>query len=218
MRDVSDDLIGYDEWGVRFFEFAVTEERILAGVNAMAGQPINVGPMGVGPGRVAKVTARGEIGTAVGERTSVDPVTYDVRLPVRVEFKLDLGVDAHRFDADIEVPLRLTARARNDLAIVVEIEPPTRSQLVVRLKARGLRASVTQRAANVEGELRRFIAKYIAREIDKPKVQAARIINVGAAINRAAVSVVPKAEDSERGADVSEALAEEIEGSDVFRE
>ena len=52
---MSDDLIGYGDWGALFFETAVTEERILAGVNAMAGRQINVGPLGVGPGRVAKV-------------------------------------------------------------------------------------------------------------------------------------------------------------------
>lgn len=192
MQSVSDDLIEYGEWGERFFEFAVTEERVLAGVNAMAGQPIDVGPMGVGPGRVAKVTARGEIGTAVGARTSTSPVHFDVRLPVKLEFELDLGIDVHRFGADIEVPLRLTAHARDDLAIVIEIEPPRSNEIQLDLHAQGLRASLTGRVANVEGELRRFIAKYVGRELAKPKIQAARVVDVAAAINRAAGGVVPK--------------------------
>jgi hypothetical protein len=217
VRSVTDELIEYRDWGARFFELAVTEERVLAGVNAMAGQAIDVGPMGVGPGRVAKVTAKGQIGTATGRRVSTDPVRYEARLPVTIHFKLDLGVDVHRFDADIEIPLRLTARARDDLAIVIEIEPPRSSDITVDLKAHGLRASLTQRAANVEGELRRFVAKYVGREIGKPKVQAARVIDVATAINRAAGSVVPKANDPERGADASQALAEELrEADDLF--
>ncbi|HUS22095.1 MAG TPA: hypothetical protein VMZ66_08810 [Aeromicrobium sp.] len=189
---MSEDLIGYDEWGVRFFEAAVTEERILAGVNAMAGQQINFGPLGVGPGRVAKVTAVGEIGTATGQRTSTDPVQFDVRLPVALRFKLDLGVDVHRFNADVEVPLRMTARAREDLAIVIDVEPPTKDDVTVALKAQGLRATVVQYAANVEGELRRFIAKYVSRELDAPKIVAARVVDIGAAIERAAGSVIPR--------------------------
>lgn len=205
---MSDDLIEYGDWGTRFFAFAVTEERVLAGVNAMAGQQINVGPMGVGPGRVAKVTATGEIGTATGRRTSVDPVQFDVRIPVSLQFELDLGVDVHRFNADIDIPIRLTARARGDLAIVVEVEPPASRDIGVNLKAQGLRATVTQHAANVEGELRRFIAKYVGREIVKPKIENARIIDVAAAINGAAGGVMPKG--SHRGADASDALAEEI--------
>jgi hypothetical protein len=214
---VSEDLIEYGDWGARFFELAVTEERVLSGVNAMAGQQIAVGPMGVGPGRVAKVTARGEIGTATGRRTSTNPVRFEIRIPVTLQFKLDLGVDVHRFDADIEIPLRLTARSRNDLAIVVDVEAPTSSEIGVNLKAQGLRASLTSRAANVEGELRRFIAKYVGREIAKPKVQAARIVDVGAAINRAAGSVVPKASDPERGAEASDALANELrEAEELF--
>jgi hypothetical protein len=192
---VSEDLIGYDEWGVRFFEAAVTEERILAGVNAMAGQKIDFGPLGVGPGRVAKVTAVGEIGTATGQRISTDPVQFDVRLPVALRFKLDLGVDVHRFNADVEVPLRMTARARGDLAIVIDVEPPTKDDVTVVLKAQGLRATVVQYAANVDGELRRFIAKYVSRELNAPKIVAARVVDVGAALERAAGSVIPRGEE-----------------------
>ena len=191
---MSEDLIGYDEWGVRFFEAAVTAERILAGVNAMAGQKIDFGPLGVGPGRVAKVTAVGEIGTATGQRISTDPVQFDVRLPVALRFKLDLGVDVHRFNADVEVPLRLTARAREDLAIVIDVRPPTKDDVTVVLKAQGLRATVVQYAANVDGELRRFIAKYVSRELDAPKIVAARVVDVGAALERAAGSVIPRGE------------------------
>ena len=194
MRVVGDDLIGYQEWGLRFFEAAVTEERVLAGVNAMAGQQIEFGPLGVGPGRVAKVTAVGHIGTASGQRTSLDPVRIDVRLPVTLQFKLDLGVDVHRFDADVEVPLRLSARARDDLAIIIDIEPPTKDDITVALKAKGLRATVMQYAANVDGELRRFIAKYVTRELEKPAIAAARIIDIRAAIERGAGSVMPRDE------------------------
>lgn len=194
MRVVGDDLIGYRQWGLRFFETAVTEERVLAGVNAMAGQRIDVGPFGVGPGRVAKVTANGEIGIATAQRTSTDPVQFHVRLPVTLQFRLDLGVDVHHFDADVEVPLLLTARARDDLAIIIDIEPPTKDDVQVALKAKGLRATVTQYAANVDGELRRFIAKYVTRELEKPAIAAVRIIDIGAAIERGAGSVMPRSQ------------------------
>ncbi len=188
---MSDELIDYGEWGARFFATAVTVDRVLAGVNAMAGQQIDVGPFGVGPGRVAKVTATGEIGTATGERTANNPVHFHVRLPVTLAFKLDLGVDVHRFNAEVEVPLRMTARARGDLAIVIDIAPPATEDVVVALKAKGLRATLTQYAANVDGELRRFIAKYVSRELEKPKIAAARVIDIRAAIDRGARSVVP---------------------------
>jgi hypothetical protein len=160
----------------------------------MAGQKIEFGPLGVGPGRVAKVTAVGHIGTAGGSRTVLDPVQIDVRLPVTLQFKLDLGVDVHHFDADVEVPLRLSARARDDLSIVIDIDPPTKDDISVALRAKGLRATVTQYAANVEGELRRFIARYVGRELEKPKIVAARVIDIRAAIDRGAGAVVPRAE------------------------
>jgi hypothetical protein len=204
--------IDYATWGEEFFATAVTAERVLAGVNVLAGTPIDVGPLGVGPGRLAKVRATGEIGTAVGERTAVVPATFRVTLPVSLAFVLDLGIDEHRFVADIVVPLVLTARARADLAIVVDVTPPQASQVVVRLKARGLRASITQHAAGVEGELKRFAARYVAREIDKPYVAAARVIDVSGAIDTAMRSLGPRGDRAPAlAADLPAALAEEIE-------
>ena len=60
------------------------------------------------------------------------------------------------------------------------------------MQAQGLRAQVVQLAAGVEGELKRFIAKYVSRELSKPYVQEATTIDVAAAIERASRSVGPK--------------------------
>ncbi len=180
-----DEYVDYPAWGTAFFTTAVTTERVLAGVGVLAGQPIDVGPLGVGPGRLVKVTATGRIGEASAVRTGDLPVTFDVQLPVDLEFVLDLGMDKHRFAADIVVPLALTARARRDLAIVLDVVPPRASEIDLRLRARGLRASITQHAAGVEGEVRRFVANYVARELDKPYVLAARVIDVAGLIDRA---------------------------------
>jgi len=184
--------VDYAAWGERFFEHAVTLERVLAGVNVLGGRPIDVGPLGVGPGRLAKVHATGTIGAATGRLVGVSPVRFDVVLPVSLAFVLDLTMDKQRFDADVEVPLRLTAHAHADLSIFVDVTPPRPEQVVVRLRAQGLRASLTQAAAGVDGELRRFVARYVAREVDKPHVAAARVIDVAAAIARSADHVVPR--------------------------
>ena len=189
---MSEELIDYAAWGERFFATAVTAERVLSGVNVLAGRPIDVGPLGVGPARIAKVTAKGTIGTASGERVGADPVSFHVDLPVTLRFSIDLGMDKQNFDADIVVPLVITARGRGDLAIVLDVTPPPAAQVVVRLKAQGLRASLTSKAANVEGELRRFVAKYVARELEKPYVRQATIIDVGAAVEKAATGLGPR--------------------------
>lgn len=189
---MSQDRIDYAGWGERFFATAVTAERVLAGVNVLAGRPIDVGPLGVGPGRIAKVRATGRIGTATGERVGSEPVAFHVDLPVSLKFSIDLGMDKQNFDADITLPLVITAHARHDLAIELDVTPPPPAQVTVRLKAQGLRASLTSRAANVEGELRRFVAKYVARELEQPYVRAATLIDVGAAIDRAAAGLGPR--------------------------
>lgn len=202
--------VPYGEWGELFFAHAVTLERVLDGVNVLAGRPIDVGPLGVGPGRIAKVTAKGAIGTATGQRSGRVPVRFDISLPVAIEFTIELGLDRHRFDAKVEVPLVVTAHGRNDLSIAIEVTPPHARDITVDLVAQGLRASVVRRAAGVDAELKRFIAKYVAREIDKPHVASARVIDVRTAIDRAAGGIVSK-EQSTIAADVTEDLPAALE-------
>jgi hypothetical protein len=207
------DYITYEQWGVAFFERAVSEERILAAVNSLAGQPINVGPMGVGPGRIAQVTAKGAIGQARSTRVPGESVSYHVVLPVELSFDVDLQVDTQRYAARLEVPLTLTARAAAPLKVVIDVDPPLADQVSIKLKAEGLRASVLNRVVGIEGELQRFVARYVAREIQKPNIAKVRIIDVAAAIDGAMKNIgLPRGETTSRAvaADFEEAIVEEI--------
>lgn len=189
---MTDGQISYEEFGQRFFERAVTLERILGGVSTLAGQPINVGPMGVGPGRIAKVTATGAIGQAEATPLPGDTISYRVVLPVQLTFDLNLQVDNHRFHADLEVPLVLSAHAAEPLAVVIDVTPPRPDEVGIEFRSEGLRAGLINRVADVEGELRRFVARYVSREINKPHVMKARVIDVAGAMDGAWARLAPK--------------------------
>jgi len=68
----TDDYLTYEEFGRKFFEVAVTEERVGGAIAAIAGDEFEMGPMEQGPGGIAKVTARvkiqGTSGDAEGRR------------------------------------------------------------------------------------------------------------------------------------------------------
>jgi hypothetical protein len=206
------EYISYQQFGQRFFDLAVTEERILGGVNTLAGKPIDVGPIGVGPGRIAKVTAKGSIGQARATPVPGDEISYRVVLPVSLVFDVHLQVDTHRFRADLEVPLTLVARAALPLQVVVDVVAPLPNQVRIDLKAEGLRASMLNRVVGVEDELRRFVAKYVAREVQKESIRKARTIDVASAIDGAYASVAPSGGAStEVAADLPQAFAAEME-------
>ena len=138
-------------------------------------------------------------------------MTFAVTLPASLEFAINLGVDTHRFTAELIIPLTLTARAREDLAIIIDVTPPRASEVGCELKAQGLRASITQHAANVEGELKRFVSKYVTREIEKPYVVKARTIDVSGAIDKAMQNLGPRPRRAEElTSDLTGALEAEI--------
>ena len=213
------DFISYQQWGLDFFTEAVSEERILGAVNNIAGQPISFGPMGVGPGKIAKVKAHGQIGSATAQPVEGDEISYHVELPVSLTFEVDLQVETHVFHAELLVPLTLTARAREGVRIFITIDPPRASEIEVKVQAEGIRASIMQRVVGIEGELRRFVARYVAREVAKPHIEGARLIDVAAAIDRAWASIAPESGRRAVTEDLNEALESEIrENEETFLE
>ena len=213
------EFVSYQQWGLDFFAEAVSQDRILGAVNNIAGQPINFGPMGVGPGKIAKVKAYGQIGAATAHPLDGPQISYRVELPVSLTFEVDLQVETHVFHAELLVPLTLTARALDRVKIFITIDPPRPSDIEVKVQAEGIRASIMQRVVNVEGELRRFVAKYVSRETSKPHIEEARMIDVSAAIDRAWGSIAPKPAKSKVTDDFAQALEQEIlENEDTFLE
>ena len=53
-----DNYLTYEQFGRKFFETAVSEERVCNAIAAIAGDAFEMGPMGQGPGKIAKVTAK----------------------------------------------------------------------------------------------------------------------------------------------------------------
>lgn len=205
--------VPYAEFGEEFFRLAVTPERVVGAVDLLVGRPLELGPVGVGPGGLVKLRVRGAIEPARSEGLAGAEVAHRVVLPASVAFEVDLGVETHRFEARVTVPLVLRARAAAGLKVFVEVTPPTEDEIGIELQAQGIRASVLQRVAGVEAEVRRFVARYVTRELDEPYVRQARTIDVAAAIERAWQGLVSGGGETVEhlGEDLREAVDEEIE-------
>lgn len=176
----------YDDFGLEFFRRAVTVERIAKSVTPLTGRPIEFGPLGVGPAKIARVRANGNIGEPTVRAVSTqEPLRFLLLIPVDLDFVVALPATEHRFHADVTIELRLIARAARDLQVVVDIDPPSKQDVTVDMRAEGLTSSVLRLVAGIDGELKRFVARYIAKELEKPKIQSSRRYDVARQIDRA---------------------------------
>jgi hypothetical protein len=184
-RSEPDNAISYDEFGMRFMDLVLHRDRVMQSINRVLGEDIHLGPIGAGPGRkVAKVTATGTFGTAYGEALP-DVVGYQVNLPVHVAFDLDLGVDMLRFNSEVLLPLRLTMELVEPLTILWHITPPHPDDVVMTVESDTRRATVLQKLTGLDGELRRFIVRFVERELEKPHVRKAMRIDLVTLIDNA---------------------------------
>lgn len=177
--------MSYEDFGRRFFEYAVSQERVAEAFTELAGSTVDFGPIGAGPGRLAKVTAKVLLATPELNRESGDLISFELIVPLVVDLLVDLAVDRHRFVVDGAVHLRLTARAAQPLRVVIDVDPPRTRDVRINVASESLRGALLRILVSVDHEIKRFVARYVARELDKPHIRAARDIDLAARIDAA---------------------------------
>jgi hypothetical protein len=176
------DLMTYEEFGRRFFEIAVTEKRVADAFGSMAGDEIKMGPMGQGPGGIAKVTANVTIGQPQATRTLGEIFTFAIRIPLAIDLLLDLRVDKQRFKVSGEIGLNATARAAEPLLIVIDVPKPRMRDITVDVASTTIRGELLRIIAGVDAEIKRFILRHVSDQIDDPRSQQAKVIDVEAQV------------------------------------
>lgn len=177
--------ISYEEFGRRFLEYAATEQRILGAFDQLTGAAFDFGPIGVGPGRLAKASAQVQLGQAEVRRDIEEVISFALKIPLSVDMLIDLALDKHRFEVDGNIHLHLIVRAAEPLRVVIDIATPRSSDVRINVATDTIRGQLLRILASVDQEIRRFIARYIAKEIEKPHIAAARNINVAKRLDEA---------------------------------
>lgn len=180
-----DHYCSYETFGVRFFEHAINPDRIHEAMSELVGKSIEFGPKTIGPARLARITAAGRVGEMTVIRCFDDTVTYRLLIPVNLDLTVRVAGQNHRFHAELRAGLTLTARAAEPLHLIIDVAPPSAADVQVAVRAKGLRARLLRAAANVDGELRRFVARYIGKEIEKPYLKRVREIDIAEYISKA---------------------------------
>lgn len=172
-------LPGFEHFGSDFIHRILHKERVFTSIDRVLGETFSLGPIGAGPGRkLARITAHGTFGKTYGDELPDGRVGYRFILPVAVAFDLDLQVDRARFLADVQLPLELTMELEDPLTIIWVIHPPDEGEVTLNLEADSRRSALLQKVAGLDGELRRFIIRFVTRELDKPHVRKAMRIEL----------------------------------------
>ncbi|MFI9509094.1 hypothetical protein [Nocardia sp. NPDC052566] len=179
------EYISYEEFGKRFLAYAATEERIAGAFGQLTGTAFDFGPIGVGPGKLAKAGAQVRLGAPSVRRYVDELISFELIIPLDVDMLIDLLIDQHRFDVDGTIHLHLTARTAEPLRVVIDIAEPRPSDVRINVATDTVRGQLLRILASVDQEIRRFVARYIAKEIRKPHIAAARDIDVATRLDAA---------------------------------
>lgn len=177
-----DSYLTYEEFGRRFFEVVVTEERVAEAFAAITGDEIEMPTMRQGPGKFAKVTAKVKVQEPKVSRNLGDTITFSIHIPLVIDLLLDVVLDKQQFTVAGDISLRAVAKAAEPLIIVIDVAKPRPSDIAVRVSSSSLRGELLRIVGGVDGEIRRFIAKYVAEQIDSPESQAAQNIDVAESV------------------------------------
>ncbi|NNH69907.1 hypothetical protein HLB23_08525 [Nocardia uniformis] len=181
----SSSFISYEEFGRRFLEYAASEQRISGAFGQLTGEAFDFGPIGVGPGRIAKLSATVRLGKPKLDREVLENISFELMIPLEVDLLVDLAVDRYPFHVDGKIHLHLTVRTAEPLRVIIDIAEPRPSDVRVNVASASRRGELLRILASVDHEIRRFVARYLAEEIRKPHIVAAIDIDVGARLDAA---------------------------------
>lgn len=175
--------MSYQDFGATLIDEVVTPARIETAVNEVAGDRVEVGPLGVGPGDAASVVAKGTIAAASARSTTPErdgTRRFVVDIPVELRLSVKVAGTLHRFEATVVVHLLLAVRtAARPLSLVIDIAPPDRSDMDVEVRASGMVGRVLGRLGNVDDKIRREVIGFIRARLDAADARAATVINIG---------------------------------------
>jgi hypothetical protein len=179
------EYLSYEEFGRRFYEIAVTEERVGGAIAEIAGDEFEMGPMGQGPGKIAKVTAKVRIQEPRVTRSNGELITFAIQIPLEIDMVIDLRIDKPKFMVFGEISLTATARAAEPLLLILDVQKPRPSDIAIHVTSKSLRGELLRVLAGVDAEIRRFIAAHVAGEIDSPESVKAKVIDVAGRLDAA---------------------------------
>jgi hypothetical protein len=175
----------YEEFGRRFFEIAVTEQRVGDALGSIAGEGFDIGPIAQGPGKIAKVTAKVKVQPPEVSRQVGEQLTFAIRIPLEIDMVIDLRIDKPRFMVFGEIALRAVALAAEPLLLILDVQKPRPADIAIHVTSTSLRAELLRIVAGVDDEIKRFIAAHVADEIDSPESVKAKIIDVAEQLDSA---------------------------------
>ena len=79
------DYLTYEEFGRKFFEVAVTPERVADALAEIAGSEFAMEPIAQGPGKIAKVSANVQIKDPRVTRSLGDLITFVIHIPLAID-------------------------------------------------------------------------------------------------------------------------------------
>lgn len=177
--------MSYEDFGRAFFEIAVSEQRVRDAVASIAGDEVVIGPMGQGPGKIAKVTAKVKILDPAVVRHMDSTITFDIRVPLSIDLLIDLLVDRSRFHVTGNINLKATARAAAPLMLIIDVARPTPADISVDVTSTTIRGELLRIVAGVDQQIVRVIAQHVGDEVDNPRAMAARTIDVAERLDSA---------------------------------
>lgn len=173
------DVPPLERFGPDFLRLILHRDRVTQSIDRVLGDTLTLGPIGAGPGRkIASITANGTYSPSYGHPLEDGTPGYRVFVPLAVTFDLSLPVDQMRFQADVVLPLGVRMRLEDPLTVAWDIEPPAEAEVRIEVRADNRRSTMVQKIAGIDGELRRFIVRFVARELTKPHVVKARRIEL----------------------------------------
>jgi len=158
-------------------EATASAEHIGAAVRAVAGDPLQIGPLAAGPGGLARADANGHVRQVLVTRDDdADLLSYVAALDVHVTLDVAVSGRSHRYDVELMLPLRVTVTSATEHVLQSRATAPLADDVTAVLRPHGLHARLLAKVGNVQAIVRQEAAARIGRRLEHDDARAAMVL------------------------------------------
>ncbi len=173
--------IGYEEFGRRLVEQAITADRVEAALAGFADGEFD-SSIKLAAGLV-RAEGRGNVSKIrVDTLLDDDVLAFVATLHVDMQVAVRVSGVANRYTAKGTIRLALRPVIDDDLSIVIDVPRVTEQDVALKLRPDGAVAAIIDQLGSVEDQVRREVVRFVNARKDTPEALDRRRIDIGASI------------------------------------
>jgi hypothetical protein len=189
--------LSHAEFATNLLAAAASADRVAQVITQFVNEPIEIGPIAIGPGGLGSASALGAVSNVIVAPVNEGEWDYVVTAPVALDVAVRIAGRQMTYEIQIVVHARLRLVLEAPCTVLVDVDGVTPADVTVKIDPQGVPSRLLGWLGNVDSLVEEHVVSYLNELFESPALSAVRRIDVAEMIERAWTNRVVLAADDD---------------------